>query len=111
MRFDSFQSSCDEPIVVDAPESESDFQLFDGEATNDGCFEILKIDDDDDHDDDGGIYYEFPVGDIVNDSPVESFDGDDDDRAFGALIAGELRKMSPAAQQAFKRNVSELMYA
>lgn len=122
MNFDSFQSSGDELIVVDAPEIELDFHLLDGELTNDGCFEILNIDDDDNDDDgiynefpvddianDDGIYYEFPVDDIANDSLIELLD-DDDDKAFGALIADELRKMSPAAQKAFKRDVSELMY-
>lgn len=43
---------------------------------------------------------------------AEALDGGiDNDKAFGMLIAEELRKMTPQAQQKFKRNVTQLLYS
>lgn len=43
---------------------------------------------------------------------AEAVDGGiDNDKAFGMLIAEELRKMTPQAQQNFKRNVTQLLYS
>lgn len=41
--------------------------------------------------------------------PIDTRD-DDGDKMFGRLIVGELRKMTPAAQKEFKRNVTGLLY-
>lgn len=43
---------------------------------------------------------------------TEALDGDsDNDKAFGMLIAEELRKMAPQAQQKFKLNLTQLLYS
>lgn len=44
-----------------------------------------------------------------NHAPADSPD-DGGDKMFGMLIVGELRKMTPAAQKMFKRNVTKLLY-
>lgn len=66
------------------------------------CFEITIEDDDTD-----AIDEVPPI--TENNAPANSND-DDGDKMFGMLIVGELRKMTPAAQKMFKRNVSKLLY-
>lgn len=48
----------------------------------------------------------------INDSTVTTADSRDEegDKMFGRLIVGELRKMAPADQKEFKRNVTRLLY-
>lgn len=91
-------------VVVDASDSEFDFQMLFG----DGCFEILKIEDDDD--DDIGVYNEFPTTNADKNSLIELCTNHGDE-AFGSLIAQKLRKMSPTTQREFKRNVTNLLYS
>lgn len=43
-------------------------------------------------------------------SSIETHENEGD-KAFGMLIAEELRKMTPTAQQEFKRNVTQLLYS
>lgn len=103
--FDSDEGS---DVVVDASDSEFDFQMLNGDTTYDGCLEILKIEDDGD---DIGVYNQFPTtnADHVH-SLIESCTGNADE-AFGVIIAQELRKMSPTAKRKFKRNVTNLLYS
>lgn len=95
-------------VVVDDSDSSLDLQIMDAEATKDGTFEILKIEDDQ-----GGSDSEFPAVSMNENvsfrGPIE--DDGQSDKVFGKLIAGELRKMTAAAQHRFKRNVTDLLYS
>lgn len=80
--------------------------MLDEDASNDGCFEIMKIE----HEPNYNIYDELAVA-PANDSLGATSLDDVGDKAFGILIAEELRKMTPAAQHNFKRNVTGLLYS
>lgn len=66
------------------------------------CFEITI-------EDDGADAIDEVPPITENYAPANSTD-DDGDKMFGMLIVGELRKMTPAAQKMFKRDVSKLLY-
>lgn len=66
------------------------------------CFEITIEDEDED------ATNEAPITTQTH-PPPDSID-DEGDKMFGMLIVGELRKMTPAEQKAFKRNVTRLLY-
>lgn len=95
-------------VIVDDSESTIDSQIMDAEATKDGTFEILKIEEDD-----GDIDDVLPVFNVNKNlsfrGPLE--DDGESDKVFGRLIAGELRKMTAAAQHRFKRDVTDLLYS
>lgn len=105
----SFQNACgnqdDSSILIEDSDSENE-----AVEMNDDYFELIVPDD-------NGTYTvsnrvtEPNANHCLRESlqVCESLDADGD-KAFGRLIVEELRKMTPAAQQEFKRNVTQLLY-
>lgn len=104
--------------VFDADSGSADVIVVDGDSR----YEITIEDNDDDHeaDDNVGTTNESltvgvtdaapPSAASVNNTSPDSIE-DDSDRTFSNLIVDELRKMTPAAQKEFKRNVTQFLYS
>lgn len=92
---------------MDASVSELEFHMLDGDALNDGCFGIMKTE----HETDLRLYHAFAAAAANDDSLGASLNDDVGDKAFGILIAEELRKMTPSDQHQFKRHVTDLLYS
>lgn len=124
--YDFFQNTYgdqDNSIVIDDSDSESSCQMLEDEAaeTNEEYFEIIVPDDVDanirNEATETGYRSEIAPTSVSSEAvPIasnlvnETLD-EDGDKAFAMLIVGELRKMTPAAQQDFKLNVTQMMYS
>lgn len=97
----SFQHTSGHRINISSVTAVEESSEIESESTA-ACYEIT-IEDDDACASDG-----LP-GISGNHATVDSPD-DEGDKMFGMLIVGELRKMTPAAQKMFKRNVTKLLY-
>lgn len=99
----------DSSIVIDDSDTESNSRtaVDDADETNEDYFEIYIPDDDDDE----GADVSNQVAEAKGDNSIRDSLDADGDKAFGKLIVGELRKMTPAAQQEFKRKVTQFLYS
>lgn len=106
----SFDDTEDDSIVIEDSDSESSRQILHTETvdTNDEYLELIIPDGD------GTDVHNDVVATTTNQlfGEAEALDGDsDNDKAFGMLIAEELRKMTPHAQQKFKHKVTQFLYS
>lgn len=121
--FQNTYGDQDSSIVIDDSDSESSCQMLGDEAaeTHEEYFEIIVPDDVDgnirnaaigtsDRNETAPTSISNEEGPSISNLVNETLD-EDGDKAFAKLIVGELRKMTPAAQQDFKLNVTQMMYS